>query len=123
LTLATGALMLLGLAVLNPDRLVAETIIGRWQHDGHLDAPYLATLSLDALPALERLPDPKRSCIAGVIVRRHLDRGDAWNEWNAARANASGIRLREENCEFYLSRGYRMEGNWVDPSQLRVTHR
>jgi hypothetical protein len=119
LTLAAGALVLLGLAILNPDRVVAQTVIGRWEKDAHLDAPYLASLSLDALPALETLPEPKRSCIAAVIVRRQLDRGDAWNEWNASRAAASGVRLREDNCDFYLTRGYRMEGNWTDPSQLR----
>lgn len=120
LTLAAGALVLLGLAALNPDRVVAQTVIGRWEHDGHLDAPYLASLSLDALPALERLPDPKRSCIASVIIRYQLRQGDAWNEWNAARAGARDTRLQEwKDCLWYLSAGYRMEGNWTDPSEGR----
>ncbi|HZM80813.1 MAG TPA: DUF4173 domain-containing protein [Candidatus Limnocylindrales bacterium] len=122
LTLAAGALVLLGLAILNPDRIVAQTVIGRWQHDGHLDAPYLASLSLDALPALDTLPEPKRWCIAGAIIRSqrsHMTSGDAWNEWNASREAAGKIRPEGDNCEYYLTRGYRMEGNWTDPSELR----
>ena len=118
LTLATGAAVLLGLVILNPDRLVAQTVIGRWEKDGHLDAPYLASLSPDALPALKALPDPKRSCIAGVIVRNHLRDRDAWNEWNHARAGGRKVVLKGEDCAFYMTSGYRMEGNWTDPSEV-----
>jgi len=119
LILAAGALVLLGLAVLNPDRIVAETVIGRSKHDGHLDAPYLASLSLDAVPALETLPAAKRSCIAGAILRNHLTRRVQWNEWNASRRAAGGIQLEKaDDCDYYLTIGYRMEGNWTDPSDL-----
>ena len=51
--------------VIIPDRVIAQTVIGRWARDGHLDVPCLASLSTDALPALDRLPADKRDCAAG----------------------------------------------------------
>lgn len=95
---------------------MAQTVIGRWETDGHLDAPYLTTLSPDALPALDKLPPDKRDCIAGKITR--AVQSDPWYAFNSARAAARKIKLDYTmECHIYLGGGYRLEGNWVDPGQ------
>ncbi|MEU8295735.1 DUF4173 domain-containing protein [Micromonospora sp. NPDC048909] len=62
LVLATAVLALLGLAAVNPDRFIADRNVERYQATGRLDVGYLAGLSADAVPALDRLPEPLRSC-------------------------------------------------------------
>jgi hypothetical protein len=86
-----GVAMLLGLAVLNPDRFIAERNVDRYLDGGRLDVSYLAGLSADAAPALDRLPGPARACALQRIVRE-LDREpDAWYEFNAGRSAARRI--------------------------------
>ncbi|APA99022.1 DUF4153 domain-containing protein [Nocardia seriolae] len=82
-----AAVTLLGLAVLNPEGLVADRNIDRWQAGKRLDTGYLSGLSADVLPATDRLPDPERAAIADA-VRARLS-GDSWRSWNYARATAS----------------------------------
>lgn len=86
---AVGAALatLLTLAVLNPEGLVAERNIDRWQSGKTLDTNYLSTLSPDVLPATGRLPDAQRAAIEDVI-RNHLS-NDSWQGWNYSRATAS----------------------------------
>jgi len=86
-----GIAMLLGLAVLNPDRLIAERNVDRYLHGGRLDVAYLAGLSADAAPALRRLPEPARACALQRIVRDLDGERDAWYEFNAGRSAARGI--------------------------------
>lgn len=85
--LAAGVVVLLGVAVLNPDAYIAGTVIERFRYDGHLDAAYLATLSVDAIPQINTLPDAERSCIL-ARARRSLAQPDPWYAWNAGRATA-----------------------------------
>ncbi|WP_406060660.1 DUF4153 domain-containing protein [Micromonospora sp. NBC_00860] len=68
LVVGTAVLALLGLAVLNPDRLIAERNVDRYLETGRLDVSYLSGLSADAVPALSRLPEPMRSCALGEIA-------------------------------------------------------
>lgn len=84
--IGAAAVTLLGLAVLNPEGLIADRNIDRWQAGKNLDTSYLSGLSADALPATDRLPDPQRAAIAEVI-RARLDH-DSWQGWNYARATA-----------------------------------
>lgn len=84
--LGTAMATLLALAVLDPERLIAEENIDRWQRGKALDTEYLVTLSPDILPATERLPEPLRS-----QVRARLRSGlgdDTWQSWNLSRARA-----------------------------------
>jgi hypothetical protein len=115
LVLSTGVLVLLGLLAINPDRYIAQTVIARYEHDGHLDAPYLTGLSPDALVELDRLPEPKRSCIASrILTSRH----DSWYAFSPPRAAARTLTISPApgfDCAYYLAVGYRQEGNWVDP--------
>jgi hypothetical protein len=82
--LAVGALALLGLAAINPERLIAERNIDRYQQTGSLDTEYLLGLSSDVERALRRLPDPIRQC-----ARYRDDGPDAWYEFNLSRSLAS----------------------------------
>jgi hypothetical protein len=81
--LVAGVLALLGLAALNPERLIADRNIDRFQQTGLLDVEYLSTLSADIDPALHRLPDPVREC----VTVGHLDR-DPWYLFNLSRSRA-----------------------------------
>ncbi|MTE14222.1 DUF4173 domain-containing protein [Nocardia sp. CT2-14] len=85
---AVGAALatLLALAVVNPERFVAERNVQRWQSGKSLDTDYLSTLSPDVLPVADRLPAAERAAIANVI-RARLSQ-DSWQGWNYARATA-----------------------------------
>lgn len=83
--LVAGVVALLGLAVLNPERLVADRNIDRFEQSGQLDAEYLSGLSSDIDPALERLPAHMRAC-----VRSHGPHSDPWYQFNLSRWRADG---------------------------------
>ena len=83
--LLAGAVALLGLAAINPERLIADRNIDRYEQTGLLDTDYLLSLSQDVEPALQRLPEEIRQCA------RYRDREpDAWYEFNVSRSRASG---------------------------------
>lgn len=82
--LVAGAVTLLGLAAINPERLIAERNIDRYEQTGQLDTRYLLELSSDIDPALERLPEPIRQC-----ARYRDDAPDPWYEFNLSRSRAS----------------------------------
>ncbi|MEV6861571.1 DUF4153 domain-containing protein [Streptosporangium subroseum] len=79
---------LLAFAVWNPDLRVAETQIAIRGVD-RIDLSYLGGLGAEAVPALDRLPEPSRSCVLRAVVEANeLDRPDPWNGWNLARRQA-----------------------------------
>ncbi|MEV0032516.1 DUF4173 domain-containing protein [Nocardia sp. NPDC050793] len=82
----TAFATLLALAILNPERLVAERNIDRWVDGKRLDTEYLSRLSPDVVPALDRLPEPTRLEVLGPI-REDLPE-DTWQSWNLSRAVA-----------------------------------
>ena len=87
---ATGVVALLGLVALNPDAYIARTVIARYHHDGHLDAAYLSVLSADAVPEIDRLPEPYRSCVLAGLAGRPST-VDSWYAVNAGRRTALRI--------------------------------
>lgn len=89
--LASAAVGLLGFAAMNPDGYIAEQNAKRYADTGDIDVGYLRGLSVDAVPALDRLPEPVRSC---ALVGIGVDDDPAWFEYNAARSRAREI-LRE----------------------------
>lgn len=91
---AAAAAVLLGLAVLNPDAFIARQNVARFAETGRIDLGYLRTLSADAVPALESLPEPYRSC-ALIAVGNDLAGGwsEPWFEWNLGRGTAR-VQLR-----------------------------
>ncbi|MEU6558195.1 DUF4153 domain-containing protein [Nocardia nova] len=86
-TVATAVAALLLLAVLDPEALIASENIDRWQHGRELDTDYLAGLSADVLPALDRLPEPLRHDLQQRLAHRTGD--DTWTSWNLARMRAA----------------------------------
>ncbi|WP_214408529.1 DUF4153 domain-containing protein [Sphaerisporangium fuscum] len=110
LVLVTG-LSLVAFAVWNPDLRVAESAVGRGP--GRLDAAYLSDLGAEAVPVVDRLPEPARSCLLsrmGIVGR--LGVPDSWQGWNLARERARDVLrdrpLRErsqDRCEEIRSPG------------------
>ncbi|MEV6067257.1 DUF4153 domain-containing protein [Nocardia sp. NPDC052001] len=84
--IGAAALTLLALAVVNPERFIADRNIDRWESSHRLDSGYLSGLSADALPAVDRLPAAQRDKIADAI-RSGID-NDSWRGWNLSRARA-----------------------------------
>ena len=78
-------LLLVGLA--GPDAIVASANVERFEHRGQIDTYYLRALSADAVPALNRLPEPLRSCVLGDQA---MDE-DPWYAWNLARSRAKAL--------------------------------
>jgi hypothetical protein len=96
----------LGLAAVNPDAVVARTIIGRYRTDGHLDAVYLSGLSADAIPEIDKLPEPQRSCILWAMADRPST-VDPWYAFNLGRRTGLAVVERpvqpgSEPCPFVI---------------------
>lgn len=83
--LLTGAVMLLGLAAVNPDAYIAERNLERFEETGRVDWYYLAGLSDDAVPALTILPARYQAC---VLSAEEASEDDDWLEWNLGRSRA-----------------------------------
>ncbi|MET8525340.1 DUF4173 domain-containing protein [Micromonospora sp. NPDC005172] len=77
LVIGTAVLALLGLALVNPDRLIADRNVDRYLETGRLDVGYVADLSADAVPALARLPEPVRICALNRLAT-DLPRDGLW---------------------------------------------
>ncbi|GAA1576076.1 hypothetical protein GCM10009827_117420 [Dactylosporangium maewongense] len=86
-TVGLAVIMLLTLAVLNPEDYAARRNIARYQETDKIDAWYLRALSSDATPALSTLPDSVRRCVLSWIVD-DLAEPDPWYGWNLGRENA-----------------------------------
>ncbi|MEV6952921.1 DUF4173 domain-containing protein [Streptomyces sp. NPDC051183] len=69
----------LAFGLLSPDGMIAENNVTRYEQDDKLDLAYLRTLSADAVPALDRLPEPQRSCaLMGISNDLARDRDESW---------------------------------------------
>ncbi|MFK5646011.1 DUF4153 domain-containing protein [Ornithinimicrobium sp. LYQ121] len=84
--LATGAALLLGVGLANPEAWVARQNVERYEATGRLDLAYLSTLGPDATPVVvERLPPDLAEC---VVAGQGLPDPDDWLAWNLGRARA-----------------------------------
>jgi hypothetical protein len=88
---ATWVLTLIGLAVLNPDRFIADQNVARYHRTGSLDAWYLSTLSSDAAPTLDKLQGSTRTCALSGIAADLRDEPDDWRSYNVSRTTAAPI--------------------------------
>jgi len=84
LALVSGAVVLLGLALSNPDAWIARHNVDRYQETGKVDWVYLQGLSDDAVPELVGLPPQDRSCALAGRETKHDDPV----EWNLGRSRA-----------------------------------
>jgi hypothetical protein len=91
---ATGVAGLLTLAALGGDSFVAERNVARWEATGSIDLAYLAQLSADAVPAVNGLPEPLRSCVLGRMSAAPDDGPGGWNlSRNRARSLVADRRV------------------------------
>ncbi|MFI9643716.1 DUF4153 domain-containing protein [Micromonospora sp. NPDC051925] len=86
-TVGLAVVMLLSLAVLNPEDYAARRNVARYEQTGKIDAWYLRALSADATPALAKLPDRVRRCTLSWIDD-DLAEPDPWYAWNLGRRRA-----------------------------------
>jgi hypothetical protein len=91
---ATAVLALLGLAGANPDRLIADHNVTRYEQTDRIDTYYLSTLSADAVPALDRLTGENRDC-ALAPIETDLRNGDDWRGWNLGRYQARDLLIHD----------------------------
>ncbi|MFD9703225.1 DUF4153 domain-containing protein [Lentzea sp. NPDC059081] len=98
---ATGAAFFLAVVVLNPERVVADYNVSRFEATQKIDAEYLSRLSEDVVPALVRLPEPQRSCALQYLKNRRVE--EDWRDFNLARYNArkslESVAVTEVTCE------------------------
>lgn len=71
---AVAAVLAFGLV--SPDGLIAERNVARYETDHKIDLDYFQSLSADAVPALDRLPEPQRSCALRGINEDLVRAGD-----------------------------------------------
>lgn len=83
-----GGVLVFGLA--SPDALIADQQVSQSQNGKNLDLEYLQGLSADAVPALDRLPEPQRSCALEEIARG-LRGGEAWYATSLGEVRARAI--------------------------------
>ncbi|MFF4990968.1 DUF4153 domain-containing protein [Streptosporangium saharense] len=94
--LPRAMVMMTGIALLvfaawNPDLRVAESQAAVRGVE-RLDRVYLGDLGAEAVPALDRLPEPMRSCVLrDVVAANQLATPDPWNGWNLARQRARDL--------------------------------
>lgn len=87
LSVAVGLLVF---AAGDPDARIAQRNVERFAATGDLDVGYLAGLSADAVPALQQLPEPQRSCVVDAL----RPEPEPWFAVNLARTRAREV-LRE----------------------------
>ena len=80
----TVAVAVLGLAVVDPD---AQIVRYNAAATTDVDVAYLRDLSADAVPAMDRLEEPLRSC----LLRRSSGAGRGPAGWNLGRHRAAGV--------------------------------
>ncbi|MDJ1640193.1 DUF4153 domain-containing protein [Streptomyces pakalii] len=86
----SAAAGVLAFGLLSPDGLIAEQNVQRFEarESAGIDIDYVKDLSADAVPALDRLPEPERSCALRIIQREVLHTDTPWyaTSWGEARA-------------------------------------
>jgi hypothetical protein len=93
--IGTAAAALLVLAVLDPERLIADANLDRAAAGKPLDHRYLAGFSTDVVPVVSaRLPEPLRTCVLREVLAG--DTPDGWPAWNLSRSSARDVTLG--NC-------------------------
>jgi hypothetical protein len=85
---ATAMGALLALAAINPEGVVVERNVARFQETGKLDTYYLEGLSPDAVSALDELPAGPRDQIVAEIGAELSE--EDWRSWNLTRHLAFG---------------------------------
>lgn len=107
----SGAAGVLIFGLMSPDALVAERNVDRYRTADKIDIGYFQQLSADAVPALDTLPEPLRSCALEGIARGLGGSDEPWyaTSWGESKA-------RE------ILRDRPIEPRWEDCSALSATN-
>lgn len=83
---AAAGVLVFGLV--SPDELIAERNVQRYEDTGRFDLDYARGLSADAVPALDKLPEPLRSCTLRFVAAELDERDAPWyaTSWGEAKA-------------------------------------
>jgi hypothetical protein len=92
-TVAAGVGLLIALTAINPEALMARTLLSRLDGPYPVDRYYVALLSADAVEEIDRVPEPERSCLLARLAD-DLQRPDPWYAWNPARDRARELLAR-----------------------------
>ncbi|MFI5982698.1 DUF4153 domain-containing protein [Streptomyces sp. NPDC051555] len=74
--MASAGVTVLAFGLLSPDGMIAESNVSRFEKQHKIDLAYFQSLSADAVPALDRLPEPQRSCALRGINDDLADAGE-----------------------------------------------
>ncbi len=94
--LVTGFIAIALLNALDPDALIVRTNVARMEADKKFDAPYLASLSADAVPplfdALPAMNEDDRQTVQSELSRRFASQSEEdWRTWNLSRSRARDV--------------------------------
>ncbi|MEW2484745.1 DUF4153 domain-containing protein [Streptomyces sp. NPDC048411] len=109
---ASAAAAVLTFGLVSPDGLIAEQNVQRYRSHHTIDIDYLRGLSADAVPALDRLPEPLRSCALNEIQHTLRVSDAPWyaTSWGQARARDI-LEKRSANALVTDCRGQGSEGD------------
>ncbi|MEU1128183.1 DUF4173 domain-containing protein, partial [Streptomyces sp. NPDC005899] len=91
---AAAGVLVFGLV--SPDGLIAEQNVRRHDDGGTIDIGYLQGLSADAVPALDKLPEPLRSCALEDIARSLAASQAPWYATSFGEARTRDILEKRE---------------------------
>ncbi|OQQ20461.1 hypothetical protein B0675_17790 [Streptomyces sp. M41(2017)] len=85
---ASAAAGVLAFGLMSPDSLIAERNVQRYEETQKFDLDYARSLSADAVPALDKLEEPMRSCALRMIADDLGREDQPWyaTSWGEARA-------------------------------------
>ncbi|MEV1045857.1 DUF4173 domain-containing protein [Streptomyces sp. NPDC049916] len=96
----SAAAGVLAFGLISPDGLIAEQNVRRFEERGTIDVDYVKGLSADAVPALDRLPEPQRSCALRVIQGDVHSSDSPWYATSWGEARAEEILRKRPAAEF-----------------------
>jgi len=76
------------------DAYIADRNVTRYEQSGRIDLNYVAALSPDAVPALDRLPDELRSCALARLAPDLRGTSEPWYDINLSRKRARDLVAR-----------------------------
>lgn len=89
----SGALTVAVYGLIGPDAIVAEQNVARFERTGQIDLRNVRDLSLDAVPALDRLPQDYRICALEKQWSELPEEASPWYATSLAESRSRGILL------------------------------
>nr|WP_313896434.1 DUF4173 domain-containing protein [Streptomyces sp. GC420] len=89
---ASAGAAVLAFGLMSPDAVVAERNVQRYEESRKIDLSYFRDLSADAVPALDRLPEPQRSCaLEGIADALGQEADKPWYATSLGEARARDL--------------------------------